>query len=65
LERLKEEPRPGTKVDLVVREKEAHAACILDAAIWLSEGDPARAVLVWMSSANFSPEIKYNTVAHY
>ncbi|KAE9367204.1 alpha/beta-hydrolase [Stipitochalara longipes BDJ] len=50
--RLQEEARPGTKVDLVVGDKEVHAACIVDTAIGLSEGDTAKAVLAWMSNAN-------------
>jgi acetyl esterase/lipase len=47
--RLKEETAPGTKVDLVVGAKEVHAACIVDTAIGLGEGDTAKAILAWMS----------------
>jgi len=52
--RLKDEVGPGTKVDLVVGEKEVHAACIVDTAIGLSERDTAKAVLAWMSDADVS-----------
>ena len=49
--RLKEEVGPGTKIDLVVREREVHAAYIMDTAIRLSERDTAKAILVWVSDS--------------
>lgn len=50
--RLKEEAEPGTKVDFVIGAKEVHAACIVDIAIGLEEGDSAKAILAWMSDDN-------------